>query len=48
VSDVTLVLAAWIAAAAVVYLAVLPLAFRRRETAQIQTAWDGGAIRNAA
>lgn len=48
VSDVTFGFAAWLAVAAVVYLAVLPLALRRREVAPIETASGDIALREAA
>ena len=47
-SDVTFCFAAWLAVAAVAYLAVLPLALRRREVASIETTSGNSALREAA
>ncbi len=47
-SDVTFGLGAWLAVAALAYLAVLPLALRHREVASIEATSGNSAIREAA
>ena len=48
VSDMSLGFAAWLAIAAVVYLAILPVAFRRSERTRIETVRGDVALRQAA
>lgn len=47
-SDVTFGFAAWLAVAALAYLALLPLALRRHEVASIEAISGDSALREAA